>query len=290
MLGFTVKPNIWGAIAARALGIPFLPNVTGLGTVFLKRQLVQWIVVTLYRMSLRRLPIILFQNTDDSALFIKRGLTKAENVRHLPGSGVNLTRLPALPMPTATGAGELRLLLVARIIKDKGVLEYVEAARLLRKDHPHLRFQLLGPMDSNPRASITKQDITRWEDEGLIEYLGETSDVAPVLAQAHAVVLPSYREGLPRTLLEGAATGRPLIATDVPGCRDVVQDGVNGFLCAPRDRASLAEACLRFAELGPDQWAKMGAQSRQLVEARFDVQLVIETYLSVAQRAWGRFA
>lgn len=278
VLSFTVKPNIWGCIACRALSIPFLPNITGLGTVFLGRQFFQWIVVTLYRMSLAQLPIILFQNADDSAYFIKRRLARPEMVRHLPGSGVNLAKHIAQPMPP--DARETRFLMVARLIEDKGVFEYVGAARALRATYPHLKFQLLGPLDKSPNPKITQDMLTQWQREGLIDYLGETESVAPYLTQAHAIVLPSYREGLPRTLLEGAATARPLIATDVPGCRDVVKDGVNGFLCAARDVSSLADACKRFAELSRKDQANMAAKSRTLAEKTFDVNLVIDAYLS----------
>jgi glycosyltransferase involved in cell wall biosynthesis len=193
----------------------------------------------------------------------------------LPGSGVDLSRFaPAVP-----NDGPPVFLLVARLLRDKGVIEFVQAARSLGSQGMH--FQLLGPIDEGNRTAIGRLELERWVEEGVIEYLGVTDDVRPFLAAATAVVLPSYREGMPRSLLEAAAMGRPLIAADVPGCRDLVEDGVNGYLCTVRDPVSLASAMRRLAALPPTDRIAMGEAARRKVQEQFSEELVIEAYLEV---------
>jgi glycosyltransferase involved in cell wall biosynthesis len=169
--------------------------------------------------------------------------------------------------------------LLARLLRDKGVAEFVEAARMVRETRPDAVFQLLGFLDVLNRTAISKSEVERWVQEGVVEYLGATDDVRPYIAEADCVVLPSYREGTPRTLLEAAAMGRPLIATDVPGCREVVRDGVNGFLCEARNAGDLAARIRNFLELTDEQHLSMGRASRLMVEQQFDERLVVDRYL-----------
>ena len=183
------------------------------------------------------------------------------------------------PAPPADGPPTF--LLIGRLLRDKGVVEFVEAARMLRRDVPAARFQLLGPIDDGNRTAITEAELASWVREGVVEYLGVTDDVRPFVAWASAVILPSYREGLPRSLLEGAAMERPLIATDVPGCRDVVEEGVNGHLCMVRDPASLAAAMKRIAQLPQEQRVAMGREARRRVQGRFSEDFVTRAYLDV---------
>lgn len=276
-LSWTIKPNIYGAMAARSLGIPVLLNVSGLGTAFLSGNLFGRLIGALYRSAFRGAAVVFFQNGDDRDLFVARRIVTPSQARLLPGSGVDLAHFAATPTPHATGRPVF--LLVARLLGDKGVREFVEAARLVRAQLPGARFQLLGPIDDGNRTAVARSELAGWLQGGLIEYLGETDDVRPAIAAATAVVLPSYREGLPRTLLEGAAMGRPLVATDVPGCREVVEEGVNGFLCRVHDAASLADALLRLARLEPAAVQAMGSASRALVERRFAQELVHEAYV-----------
>jgi glycosyltransferase involved in cell wall biosynthesis len=276
-LGFTVKPNIYGSFAAASLKIPVVPNVSGLGTAFMRSGPLQQIVTRLYRAAFRRASTVFFQNPDDRQLFVTRRIVDVEHTRVLPGSGVDLERFAAVPQPT----GPPTFLLISRLLRDKGVREYVDAARMLRDTRPGSRFQVLGPIDRGNRTSIRQSELERWIAAGEIEYLGTTVDVRPFIAKASAVVLPSYREGLPRSLLEAAAMGRPLIATDVPGCREVVDHGVNGYLCTARDPASLAARMREFADLPPDDRAAMGAASRRKVQDRFSEAVVIRAYLDV---------
>ena len=275
--GFTVKPNIYGTLAASSLGIPVVANVSGLGTVFIRTGLLERIVSALYRLAFRRAAIVFFHNAEDRDLFTGRRIVAADKARLLPGSGVNLDRFAPADLPERPPV----FLLIARLLRDKGVREYAEAARLLRRRLPGARFQLLGGLDEGNRTAIARSELQSWVDEGIIDYLGETEDVRPFIARATALVLPSYREGLPRSLLEGAAMARPLIATDVPGCRQVVEPGVNGFLCHVRDARSLAEAMKSFADLPPGERSAMGAASRRMVQDAFSEQLVVRAYLDV---------
>jgi glycosyltransferase involved in cell wall biosynthesis len=279
-LGYTIKPNIYGSIAASSLGIPAIPNVSGLGTAFIRPGLLQWIVTRLYRYAFRRVPAVHFQNPDDRQLFLSRRIIDHEHTRLVPGSGIDLNRFRPAPVRKDPPV----FLLVGRLLRDKGILEYVQAARLLRDELPGARFQLLGPMDEGNRTAIRKPELEAWVRDGLIEYLGATDDVRPFIAAASAVVLPSYREGLPRSLVEAAAMARPLIATDVPGCREVVEDGVNGFLCSPANPASLAGAMRKFAELPDESRNAMGEASRRKVQDRFSDQIVVRTYLEGLKR------
>ena len=240
-LGFTVKPNIYGSLAARRLGIKVINNISGLGTAFIRPGPLNWLVSRLYRWALKRSARVFFQNRHDRDLFVERGLVRPEQAAIIPGSGIDLDRF----RPAADPAGApFRFLFVGRLLRDKGLVEYAEAARLLRPAWPHVEFAILGFTDSDNRTAVPMAEVRRWQDEKLMTYLGETSDVRPFIADSDCVVLPSYREGLPRSLLEAAAMGKPMIASDVPGCNDVVVDGENGLLCEVRSASSLA-TCMR---------------------------------------------
>lgn len=276
-LSYTIKPNIYGSFAAASLGIPAFPNVSGLGTAFIQDGGLQALVTRLYRIGFARAPVVFFQNHEDRNLFVDRGIVRSDQVRVLPGSGVNLdTFLPA-PLPD----GPPIFLFIGRLLRDKGVIEYVEAARSVRRDLPGARFQLLGGVDEGNRTGIPRLQLDSWVAEGVIEYLGTTEDVRPFIAATSAVVLPSYREGLPRSLLEAAAMERPLIASDVPGCRDVVEDGVNGLLCRMSDPVSLASAMEQLANLPRARQVAMGKAGRLRVQERFSEAFVVRAYLDV---------
>ena len=275
-LGWTIKPNLYGALAARAAGVPAILNVSGLGTAFLGGRLLGGFIRLLYKAAFRRAHVVFFQNGDDRALFLQAGLVREEQARLLPGSGISLTHFAVAPLP----CGDVTLfLMVARLLGDKGVREYVEAARMARGVVPNARFALLGPIDDGNRTAIAPAEVDQWVSEGVIDYLGEASDVRSHVAAASVVVLPSYREGLPRTLLEAAAMGRPLIATDVPGCRDVVGHEINGLLCGVRSATSLRDAMVKMAQMTPVERARMGQRSREIVELRFSEELVAEAYV-----------
>lgn len=276
-LSFTIKPNIYGSLAARSLGIPAIANVAGLGTVFLEEGLLNRVVKRMYRAALRPSPITFFQNTDDRDLFIANGIIRSEAARLLPGSGVNLARFSPPPDDTPRGSGPI-FLMVARLLWAKGIGEYVKAARRIRSRHPTAEFRLVG-MEESSKGAVPPEQLRQWADEGAITFLGAASDVRPGIVDADCIVLPSfYPEGTPRSLLEAAAMARPIITTDVPGCRNVVEHGVNGFLCRPRDVDSLEAVLERFIALPAAKRAEMGVASRALAETRFDEQIVIDAY------------
>ena len=226
--------------------------------------------------------LVMFQNRDDRALFIKRRIVAPPNVVVVPGSGVDLAHFASTPMPESEVT---TFLMIARLLWDKGVGEYVAALRLLRAAGLTVRGQLLGFLDVKNRSAIDRETVYAWHREGIIEYLGATDDVRPAIAASHCVVLPSsYREGTPRSLLEASAMGRPVITTDAPGCRDVVDDGVTGYLCEMRDAASLAQSMARFANLHHELQNSMGLAARQKMEHGFDERIVIDTYMQWLDR------
>jgi len=279
-LGFTIKPNVYGSLAAMALGVPVINNIAGLGTTFLRQGWLNQVAKTLYRLALRRSSCVFFQNGDDRSLFEEAGMVSRERTRLLPGSGVDLARFAPGPVQVTAPRPPV-FLMSARLLWDKGVLEFIEAVRILKRRGIDCEARLLGFMDVANPSAVPREAVEAWQLEGVVSYLGETDDVRPMLAEATAAVLPSYREGTPRSLLEAAAMGKPVITTDAPGCRDVVRDGVNGYLVPVRDAQALAEAMARFAALTPEARAAMGRASRELVETRFDERIVIQAYLDV---------
>lgn len=274
ILGFTIKPNLYASIVGRFLKVPVVPNVTGLGTAFLSGRALRRAALFLYRTAFRSASIVFFQNRDDQALFIREGLVRESQCRLLPGSGINLATFRPSKLPK-----DMRFLMIARLLGDKGVREYVAAARQLKAKLPSATFALVGEIDSENPTAIHRQELDGWIAEGSIEYLGSRSDVRPFIRECTAVVLPSYREGLPRSLLEGAAMGRPLIGTDVPGCRELVREGLTGFLCEVRNADSLVAAMERFARTSYEERARMGTQAREIAEREFDESLVHIAYV-----------
>lgn len=275
-LGFTPKPNIFGSMAASSLGIPVVNNVTGLGTAFIHGGVLEKLVPSLYRVALRRSHRVFFHNDDDRNLFLGQRLVAPEQARVIPGSGIDLRRFKSTPLPAKEDG--LTFLFIGRLMWEKGMAEFVEAARMVRTQVPAARFHILGPVDEGKRG-VPADEIGRWKSEGAVEYLGTTSDVRPFIKAADCVVLPSYREGMPRVLLEAAAMGRPLIGVDVPGCRQIVREGETGFLAEPRSASSLADKMLELIDLDPKARATIGRRARQVVEAEFSEELVERAYL-----------
>lgn len=281
-LGFTIKPNIYGCVSSRMAGVQAIPNISGLGATFLGGSITMRIVVLLYRLALSRAAIVFFQNRDDQSLFVAERIVRLNQSEVLPGSGIDLVRFSQSDL-----SSDLRFLMIARLLGDKGVREYVNAARRLRARIPSAKFLLLGELDRYNPARISRHELDEWVREGVVEYVGSATDVRPHIRNASAVVLPSYREGLPRALLEAAAMGRPLIGTDVPGCREVVREGITGFLCQPRDANSLAAAMERFANIPHQRRILMATNARRMAETEFDQARVFEAYLTAIRRTVG---
>ena len=277
-LGFTVKPNVYGSIAARICHVPVINNISGLGTVFTKRDWLTWLVSGLYRLALKRSATVFFQNRDDLALFERMGLVRAEQAALLPGSGVDVDRFA--PRDSGPPRQPFTFLLAARLLWDKGIAEFVEAARQVNADRGAVRFQILGMVEPPSPAAVSEEQLDEWNDEGTVAYLGAADDVRPVLAAADCVVLPSYyREGVPRVLLEAAAMAIPLITTDSPGCRDAVDDGLTGLLCQARSIDSLISVMERMLALPADRRKAMGAAGRTKMEREFREEIVHRAYL-----------
>jgi glycosyltransferase involved in cell wall biosynthesis len=281
VLSYTPKGNLYSASACISLGVPFIPNVSGLGRAFIRPSLVTWVAQTLYRLTFRRAHRVFFQNLDDEGVFVRANLVRREQAERLPGSGVDLARFAPRSIASNQIADAPVFLLVARMLWDKGVGEYVAAARLVRKTFPMATFRLLGSLASDNPSAISRKQMDAWVSEGVITYLGTTDDVRPYLAEADCVVLPSYREGVPRVLLEAAAMARPLITTDAPGCRDALVNGETGLMCRPRDATDLAVKIRGFLAMTMAQRRTMGHRGRAFVERQFDERIVVDRYLHV---------
>lgn len=281
MLGYTIKPVIYGTLAAWLAKVPKrYALITGLGYAFTgeasgKRGLVHRLVRRLYTQALGKAERVFFQNPDDEALFRELGLLSQQAPSQVVnGSGIDTARFQVAPLPQ----GAPCFLLIARLLGDKGIREYVAAAAKVRALHPEAVFRLVGDLDSNP-DSITRHELEQWIEAGHIDYLGRLDDVRPALAEASVYVLPSYREGTPRTVLEAMAMGRGVITTDAPGCRETVVNGDNGFLVPVKDADALAQAMLRFI-VQPELIAQMGQRSRLIAEEKYDVHKVNAVMLS----------
>ena len=273
---YTIKANIYGSVAAWLARVPSIAVTTGLGYVFIQKSRAATIAKALYRIAFRFPREVWFLNGDDEQAFLReRLLAHPERAKLLHGEGVDIEQFDLTPLPRTE---HITFVLIGRLLWDKGVGEYVEAARMLHARYPHARFQLLGPVGVDNPSAITQADIDGWLKEGVIEYLGEAHDVRPVIARADCVVLPSYREGVPRTLMEASAMGRPIVATDVPGCREVVDDGVTGLLCEVRNAQSLSAKLAQILEMSEGARREMGLRGRDKVVAEFDEAFVIERY------------
>lgn len=276
VLGYTIKPVIYGLLAALLARVPQrYALITGLGYAFQGqkeagdgRDLLRSLVQRLYALALRCSHKVFFQNPDDQALFRSLGILPASIPSCVVnGSGVDVAHYEVAPLPSAPC-----FLLIARLLGDKGVREYASAARQVRAIHPETVFNLVGWVDENPDA-IKRQELDAWVAEGTVEYLGRLEDVRTAIADCSVYVLPSYREGTPRTVLEAMAMGRPIITADAPGCRETVVDGDNGFLVPVKAASELAAAMLRFID-APELGIRMGARSRQIAEEKYDVHKV----------------
>ena len=274
-LGYTIKPVIWGLLAARLAGVPRrVALITGLGYAFTGvqrglRALIKNIARLLYGLALRRATLVFFQNPDDRDDFTRMGILSSNiPVELVAGSGVDIGHFAE----QSFSSGPTRFLLIARLLGDKGIREYAKAAQTLRARWPDAEFHLVGGTDLNPDG-IPEKEVAQWHSDGHIIWHGAVSDVRLAIADAHVYVLPSYREGTPRTVLEAMAIGRAVVTTDAPGCRQTVEPGRNGFLVPVRDVVALVDAMEHFL-LDPTLIPSMGAESRRIAEKRYDVKLV----------------
>ncbi|MGD9107965.1 MAG: glycosyltransferase family 4 protein [Gammaproteobacteria bacterium] len=283
VINYTIKPNIYGSIAARLAKVKNIYSVmTGLGYVFtgnnLKRKFIRFFAKRLYKLAFSQNRKVFFQNQDDLLLFVNKKIVNKEHTVLLNGSGVDINEFPLQQFPDYRC-----FLLISRLLKDKGVMEYMQAAKIIKQKYPEVKFKLLGSWEDklNP-ALIKKNLVDQWKQEGIVDFLETTDDVRPAMGSASVYVLPSYREGTSKSVLEAMAMGRPIITTDVPGCRQTVQHGLNGYLVPARDAEELAAAMERFI-LRPELISVMGKESRKIAEEKYDVHKVNSVILGTIE-------
>jgi glycosyltransferase involved in cell wall biosynthesis len=278
-LTFTIRPAIWGNIVTRLLKIPTITNITGTGPLFASNNIVYRSARAMYKFVLKKTAKIFFQNNDDMKLFLDHHFVKPELAERIPGSGIDHAYFH--PMEKKAGSEGFVFLFISRLVKDKGICEYVEAARLLKPALTDVEFRVLGPLwDQNLKDNtVTREELDIWLKEGVITYLGESPDVRPFIADADCIVLPSYREGTSNVLLEASSMQRPCITCDVTGCREIVEDGKTGFLCEVKNAADLAEKMKKMAMLNSNEREQMGIKAREKVSREYDKKIVIDAYL-----------
>lgn len=276
ILSFTIKPNLYAGLVCYLVRKSFIPNVTGLGTLFQQKTILSRLVSIFYFISFKKACCVFFQNKNDLDLFVKEGIVVTSKARLIPGSGVDLVKYKPLPISEKG----FSFLFIGRFLIDKGIVEYYEAAKILKTKYPSIEFLLLGDLDPHNERSLDRKTLNAWIQSGIVKHLGFQTDVRPYLAACSCVVLPSYyREGLSRALLEAAGMGKPIITCDLPGCREIVEEGKNGFLCRPKDYQDLAQKMERLYLLPPAEKQKMGEASRKKAEAQYDEKYVIQAYL-----------
>lgn len=286
VFGYTVKPVVYGSLAARSAGVPRIYSmITGLGHVFTtenaKTRRLRYVISMLYRAGLACNRKVFFQNPDDRQEFIDRGiLSQPDKAVRTYGSGVDVKRFNSKPLPE----GGMVFLFIGRLLTEKGIAEFCEASAIVHRLYPEARFIAVGPHDANLPHSCATQDLERWKAEGVVEFIGGVDDVRPWIEACSVFVLPSYREGTPRSVLEAMSMGRAIITSDAPGCRETVVEGENGFLVPPKESSLLAVAMQRFLDT-PGLASQMGGTSRRLVEQYYDVRKVNKVILDAMELA-----
>ncbi|NMA49020.1 MAG: glycosyltransferase family 4 protein [Tissierellia bacterium] len=274
ILSHTIKPNIYASLAAKYRKIPYINNITGLGSALQNNNFLSKILILLYKISLSSSSAIFFENEGNCKYFEQNKIGNKTKYITVPGAGVNIAKY--MPFENKNDMDKLIFLFIGRIMKDKGIDEYIEAAKLIKKEKDNIRFQVLGFFDDD----TYKNKIEEFERSGVIEYLGVSDDTRLEMKNADCIVLPSYHEGMSNVLLEGAAMGKPLITTNIHGCKEAVDDGENGFLCNPKDAESLKEAINKFINLSEAQRKEMGRLSREKVVKEFDRNIVVDQYIN----------
>lgn len=275
VLTYTIKPNVYGGLACRLAGIPYISTITGLGTAF-EKPVLKTVATVLYRLGLKKAEVVMFQNSTNLKLF--EGLRIGKQYRSVPGSGVNLDRHCAEAYPETEE--EIRLLFIGRLMREKGVYELVEAVRTVRAGGKNMWVDVVGGADENCEDLLAEA-----EAEGWLYRHGYQKDVHPFIRNCHAIILPSYHEGMANVLLEAAATARPILASDIPGCRETFDEGVTGFGFKVKDAADTAAVIEKFAALSNGERAAMGVAGRKKVEREFDRQLVVAAYVEEIEKA-----
>lgn len=279
-LTFSIRPAIWGNFITQYLNIPTITNITGVGPLFTSKNLAYRIARSIYRHALQKTRKVFFQNFDDMNLFLQKKFVTKEIAERVPGSGVDYQKFSPITN-VKTNEENFIFLFIGRLIKDKGIFEFVEAARMIRKKFPNIIFNVIGPFwHQNLKSNtITKSDLQNWIVEGIIDYQGEKKDIRKFIAESDCIVLPSYREGTSNILLEAASMEKPIITTNTTGCKETVDDQVTGFLCKVKDVQDLADKMEKMYLLSEEDRKTMGRKGRQKIIKEFDKQIVINAYL-----------
>lgn len=276
VFNFTIKMNIYVGLICRVLRVSYANNVSGLGTAFLHSGLTYRVVQKLYGIANKGGYKVFFQNNEDKLFFIEKKWIMSEQAITLPGSGVDVKRFKYQKLIEGI---PFTFIMIARLIADKGVREFVQAARNIKYKYPDARFILVGPSGVSNKTVIPSVEVEFWKSEGVVELVGEQADVIPWLVQSHVLVLPSYREGMPKTVLEAASIGRPSIVTNVPGCRESIIDNETGWLCEVRNVSSLTHVMESVLQLSSSKLIQMSKSARKNIEDNFNEDLVINEYL-----------
>jgi glycosyltransferase involved in cell wall biosynthesis len=285
-LTFSIRPAIWGNFITRRLGIPTITNITGTGPLFLSNSIAYRIARSMYKKALNKTRKVFFQNYDDMDLFLENKFVKKSVAERIPGSGVDYNKFQPIIVKDKD-PDAFSFLFIGRLIKDKGIFEYINAARVIRKKFPHVIFNVIGPFwtQNLKKNTITQIQLQSWIDEGVIDYLGEKKDVRKFIAEADCIVLPSYREGTSNTLLEAASMAKPVITTNTTGCKEIVTDNITGFLCRVKDEQDLAAKMEQMILLPEDERNEMGEKARIKIIKEYDKQIVIDAYLKAIREA-----
>ena len=274
-LSYTIKPNIYGNFAARMLKIPVINNVSGLGTLFIKKSISTTVAIILYKAAFSKSDWVFYQNKEDQNIFLNKRIQKRSKSSVIPGSGVNLDQFN-LKRQENKGRS---ILFVGRLIGDKGIREFVEAGKNLHMKYPDAVFKIVGELGYDNKTAVQKEELEEWLNLEQFEYLGKSDDMITVYKDTDIMVLPSYREGLSKSLIEACAMALPIVTTNVPGCRDVVRNNVNGYLCEPKNSNDLAQKISNLLDATEEERLFLGANARRIAEEKFDEKIVIQQYI-----------
>lgn len=277
VLNFTIKPNIYSSLACWLLHIPSISTITGLGYVFEKKGFIQWISIFLYKISISHNRFVVFQNYEHQELFIAKKIVAERNTVIIAGSGIDTERFFPASFPVRNH-GTVSFVMIARLLRDKGMYEFIEASKIIKKKYPDTVITVVGGLDAKNPSSVSQQELDMWTSEGAVTFVGNVEDVRPYLVASDVAVLPSYHEGLSKSLIEAMAMQRPIIATDIPGCRPLIDQGVNGLLIPVKNVTALMSAMEKCIIMSREQLAQMGRMGRNKVLEVFDEKIIIEAY------------
>ena len=285
-LTFSIRPAIWGNIITRILKIPTITNITGVGPLFTSKNIAYRVARSIYRNALSKTKKVFFQNYDDLKLFVEKKFVSADIATRIPGSGVDYKKFNPADYPEKKSPAFV-FLFIGRLIKDKGIFEFVEAARIISNKYPDVVFNVIGPFwhQTFKSNTVSPSDLKNWIEEGIIDYEGEKKDVRQYIAAADCIVLPSYREGTSNILLEAASMEKPAITTNTTGCKEIVEDGKTGFLCNVKDNHDLALKMEKMLLLSAGDRKKMGQKAREKIIKEYDKEIVLEAYLKAISEA-----